>query len=135
MTLVARIILEDENGVARIPWLPDATDTQKGITIVDNALSSSSENPVQNKVIYTALSRKANISSLPANLSDLTDDLGSNPEHTHRQYLTAHQDISDKETASNKVTSLSAQSTDTQYPSAKCVYDLIGNVETLLQAV
>lgn len=39
------------------------------------------------------------------------------------------------EDTSNKVTALSAQSTDTQYPSAKCVYDLIGDVETLLEAL
>lgn len=32
----------------------------------------------------------------------------------------------------NKVTSIDENSTDIQYPSAKCVYDLIGNVETLL---
>ena len=38
----------------------------------------------------------------------------------------------DKEDVSNKVTSLSAESTDTEYPSAKCVYDLVGNVETAL---
>ncbi len=31
------------------------------------------------------------------------------------------------EKTSNKVTSLSSNSTDTQYPSAKCVYDLIGD--------
>ena len=36
------------------------------------------------------------------------------------------------EVTTNKVTSLSASSTDTQYPSAKCVYDLIGDVETIL---
>lgn len=46
--------------------------------------------------------------------------------------ITQHQDISGKENISNKVTSLSAQSTDTQYPSAKCVYDLVGNIESLL---
>ena len=40
-----------------------------------------------------------------------------------------------KENASNKVTILSASSTDTQYPSAKCVYDMIGNVEALLAAL
>lgn len=39
------------------------------------------------------------------------------------------------ENSKNKVTSLSASSTHTQYPSAKCVYDLIGNVETLLAAL
>ena len=36
------------------------------------------------------------------------------------------------ETANNKVTSLSNASTDTQYPSAKCVYDIIGDIETIL---
>jgi capsular polysaccharide biosynthesis protein len=37
-----------------------------------------------------------------------------------------------KENTSNKVVSISSSSTDTQYPSAKCVYDLVGDVETLL---
>lgn len=36
------------------------------------------------------------------------------------------------EVTTNKVTSLSSSSTDTQYPSAKCVYDIVGNIETLL---
>ena len=36
--------------------------------------------------------------------------------------LTAHQDISGKENTSNKVTSITSTSTDTQYPSAKAVY-------------
>lgn len=40
--------------------------------------------------------------------------------------------LSGKESLSNKVTTLSISSTDTQYPSAKCVYDIIGDVETLL---
>ena len=40
-----------------------------------------------------------------------------------------------KEDKSNKVTTLSSSSTDTQYPSAKCVYDLIGDVETLLETL
>ena len=39
------------------------------------------------------------------------------------------------ETTSNKVTSLSSSSTDEQYPSAKCVYDLVGDIETLLAAL
>ena len=39
------------------------------------------------------------------------------------------------EQTSNKVTSLSSSSTDTQYPSAKCVYDLVGDIETLLAAL
>lgn len=39
------------------------------------------------------------------------------------------------QTTSNLVTSISSSSTDTQYPSAKCVYDIVGNIETLLQGV
>ena len=39
------------------------------------------------------------------------------------------------ETVANKVTSISASSTNSQYPSAKCVYDLIGNIESLLAAL
>ena len=35
----------------------------------------------------------------------------------------------------NKVTSLSSSSTDTQYPSAKCVYDIVGDIETLINAL
>lgn len=42
---------------------------------------------------------------------------------------------SDKENVSNKVTSISSASTDTQYPSAKCVYDALGNIEALLAAL
>ena len=51
----------------------------------------------------------------------------ANNNHTHSQYLTTHQDISGKEDKSNKVTSISSSSTDTQYPSAKLVYDELQN--------
>ena len=40
-----------------------------------------------------------------------------------------------KENTSNKVTSLSSSSTDTEYPSAKCVYDIIGDIESALQTL
>lgn len=43
--------------------------------------------------------------------------------------------ISGKEDASNKVTALSSSSTNDEYPSAKCVYDLIGDVESLLGGI
>lgn len=40
------------------------------------------------------------------------------------------------EATTNKVTSLSSSSTDTQYPSAKCVYDfvnsIVGDINTML---
>lgn len=40
-----------------------------------------------------------------------------------------------KEDASNKVISISNESTDQQYPSAKCMFDIVGNVENLLEEV
>ena len=43
--------------------------------------------------------------------------------------------LSAYQTTSNLVTSISSSSTNTQYPSAKCVYDIVGNIETLLQGV
>lgn len=47
----------------------------------------------------------------------------------------ANSDISNKEDISNKVTSISSSSTDTQYPSAKCVYDIVGDIATLINAL
>lgn len=37
------------------------------------------------------------LTNKPTKLSEFTDDLGSNPTHTHSQYLTTHQDISGKQ--------------------------------------
>lgn len=44
-------------------------------------------------------------------------------------------DYAVKSVAGTKVTSISASSTDLQYPSAKCVYDLIGNLEEILNDI
>ena len=43
--------------------------------------------------------------------------------------------LSNLELVSNKVTSISSNSTDAQYASAKCLYDTVGNIETLLAAI
>ena len=43
--------------------------------------------------------------------------------------------IDSKENISNKVISLDSSSTDEEYPSAKCVYDLLGDVESLINAL
>jgi len=59
-------------------------------------------------------------------------DLSSGVQTSLGKADTAVQDVSGKEDKSNKVTSLSSSSTDTQYPSAKCVWDMIGDVETVL---
>lgn len=130
-------------------------------TVVDTALSDTSTNPVQNKVVKSELDKKvtkvsgkdlssndytstekeklkniaenaqvnvietiavngSNITvsnkkvdiSVPTNNNQLTNGAG---------YITADA-ITGKEDLSNKVTTLSSSSTDTEYPSAKLVY-------------
>ena len=118
-----------------------------GSITIDSTPTSGSTNAVSSGGVYTALVGKADTSSLatvatsgsyddlddkptiptvPTNVSAFTNDAG---------YLTSHQDISGKESTSNKVTSLSSSSTDTQYPSAKCVYDIVGDIQTALTAI
>ena len=43
--------------------------------------------------------------------------------------------LSNAEDITNKVTTLDSTSTNIQYPSAKCVYDLVGDVESLLASL
>lgn len=45
------------------------------------------------------------------------------------------EDISKKQDTSNLVTSISSSSTDTQYPSAKCVYDIVGDIESAINTI
>ena len=68
----------------------------------------------------------AKVSQLPTKTSDLTNDSG---------FITDAYHDSTKEDISNKVTSISSSSTDTQYPSAKCVYDNIENVREVAEGL
>ena len=65
-------INEDSSGYITI----SAAGGGGGSVVVDSALSSTSENPVQNKVINSALNNKANSSDIPTKVSDLTNDSG-----------------------------------------------------------
>lgn len=68
-----------------------------------------------------------NLSSILSRIKSWAEKTFALVGHTHSQYLTSHQDISGKENISNKVTSISSSSTDTQYPSAKAVVNYINN--------
>lgn len=87
-------------------------------TVVDSALSSSSENPVQNKAVYAALYTKANAN------------------HSHPEYLTQHQDVSGKENTSNKANSITNENkrSTTLYPSLKAVADYADGITPDLSA-
>lgn len=64
-----------------------------------------------------------NFPTIPSKTSDLTNDSG---------FLTSHQDISGKENISNRTTVISSGSTNYQYPTAKAVYDLVGNIISII---
>lgn len=69
------------------------SDTDTKVT-VDSALSSSSTNPVQNKVINAALANKANTSAIPTKTSQLTNDSGFKTTDNNTTY-TLTQDSTD----------------------------------------
>lgn len=79
---------------------------------VDDAMSSTSTNPVQNKVI------NSQISTLTGNVTTLMNSVSA-------QASLISTLSGQKQNISNLVTSVSSSSTDTQYPSAKCVYSLV----------
>ena len=66
-------------------------------------------------------------------LNDMTEAQFAQLTNVDSNQLYLTEDTS--ESTTNKVTSLSSSSTDNQYPSAKCVYDLVGNVESLLNNI
>lgn len=64
---------------------------------------------------------------------DGTASAGSSTDYARADHV--HPSDTSRQSTANLVTSLSSSSTDTQYPSAKCVYDLVGDIETLLAAI
>lgn len=66
-------------------------------------------------------------------LNDMTEAQFAQLTNVDSNQLYLTEDTS--ESTTNKVTSLSSSSTDDQYPSAKCVYDLVGDVESLLNNI
>lgn len=98
-------------------WLETKNKEDATNKVTSLSASSTDTQYPSAKAVYDELTNKADTTDVPTKTSDLTNDGdGTNA------FLTAP-DIAGKENSSNKVTSLSAESTDTQYPSAKAVYD------------
>ena len=93
--------------------LSDYYTKEQTDALLENKVDASDLSTVATSGSYNDLNDKPTI---PTKTSDLTND-------------------SNFEINTNKVTSLSSSSTDTQYPSAKCVYDLVGDVESLLETL
>ena len=120
---------------------------------IDSSPSSGSDNVVKSGGVYTALAEKADIDSTYRTLAyndginyisgttdGMTYALGTGNAGGEEDYTLATTGdistaVSGLEDSTNKVTSISSSSTDTQYPSAKCVYDIVGDIETLINAL
>lgn len=100
--------LKNSNGDYIIPYVP-----------VDSELSSTSENPVQNKVVNTALSGKQDTLVSGTNIKTVggTSLLGSG------------------NVAFPIVSSVSSSSTNADAVGAKLFYDTCGDIETLINAL
>ena len=97
---------------------------------IDSAPTSASTNLVTSGGVYTALSGKANSNAVVSSFNGSTGAVTYTAPVTSVNGSTGA--VTGLEDASNKVTSVSSSSTDTQYPSAKCLYDMVGDIETLL---
>lgn len=72
-------VLISVNGSLRrvkVADLKELVDSTEDIVVVDTALSTTSVNPVQNRVITAELNKKANSSDVPTKTSELTNDSG-----------------------------------------------------------
>ena len=115
--------------MANIPIGSD--DTKEDIANKVSYIDENSNN-IQYPSAYAVLSYVSNAisdllnssSSSLAALTQLAEELENDSSVTN-QILN---DLSSKEDTSNKVTSIDANSTDTQYPSAKAVYSYVGTV-------
>lgn len=83
--------------------------------------------PIYNLPYPTNYTGIADVPMWLKDLADATEDALGNKADTS--------DLEDKQDKSNLVTSINSSSTDTQYPSAKCVYQLIGDISSLLDSI
>ena len=70
--------------------------------------------------------------TIVGSINEIVEAVGSLGQDVEDGFTAIAGELNGKQAISNLVTSLSSSSTDAQYPSAKCVYDLVGDVETLL---
>ncbi len=128
---VATISITDKNGTTTA-------------TVKDGADGASDWNDITGKPTfatvatsgsYNDLTDKPTIPVVPTNVSAFTNDAGYLTSAPVTSVNGQTGEVTGLQTTGNKVTSLSSSSTDTQYPSAKCVYDLVGNIETLLASI
>lgn len=118
-TLSYKDAVEFTDGSSSVPFtdLKQALTNGKVLQLYDNNLCYSYLGDTNNTIVF-----------------------GKIDEDVYKQYIVTSDDsISIQETSlqttNNLVTTISSSSTDSEYPSAKCVYDIIGNIESLLASI
>lgn len=120
--------------------LSDQTDLQTALNAKQDTLTAGSNITISGDTInatdttYSAFTGATSSVAGSAGLvpAPTTSDVG---KFLSADGTWANLDLTAYQTTANLTTSLSNASTDTQYPSAKCVYDLVGDVESLLAQV
>lgn len=128
---VATISITDKNGTTTAT-VKDGTD---GASDWDDITGKPTFATVATSGSYNDLSNKPTIPVVPTNVSAFTNDAGYLTSAPVTSVNGQTGEVTGLQTTANKVTSISSSSTDTQYPSAKCVYDLVGNIEALLASI
>ena len=97
---------------------------------IDSAPTNNSTNLITSGGVYTGLSGKQDSLVSGTSIKTINNEtlLGSGN-------ITINADTSACELLANKVTTISSSSTDTQYPSAKCMYDTVGDIELALDII
>ena len=132
--LNGKVNKEEGKGLSTNDFTDELKSKLEGIE--SNAEVNKIETIKVNNVAQTITNKTVNL-NVPTKTSDLSNDnnfitksVDNLDNYTNNTTLQ-----STYQTKSNLVTSVSSSSTDTQYPSAKCVYDLIGDLESALETL
>ena len=105
-------------------------------TVVDSFLSSSSTNPVQNKLIYEALQSFVtswqDLTGKPSTLEGYGITVDTAPTENSTNPVESggiYDALEGKEDISNKISAITANSTNDEYPSAAAVWSLITTLQ------
>lgn len=115
------------NGYATENWVDNqGFVTSEDLPIVNNNTIFIQKNGINidNFTLNQNSNKTINI-TVPTNTNELTNGAG---------FITSSA-ISNMQTTTNLVTSVSSLSTDTEYPSAKLFYDTVGDIETALNTI
>lgn len=108
----------------------DGTGSVNGWDTLKNRVTNVENNKADKSELsdYVPTTRTVNGKALSQNINLDADDVGALPDTTTYVSTVNGQSgaITNIESTTNKVTTISASSTDTQYPSAKAVYDNLG---------